>query len=518
MPFTQSLHRAVQQRPEALATACGTRRQTFRQLHDRVARLAGGLRKLGIRDGNRVAMLALNSDHYLTYYLAVPWAGAVVTPLNVRWSLAEVIQALRDAESVAIFLDDRFAAEVESLMEACPFLRFALYCGEGVCPDGLIDLETLIGASTAIGDAGLAGDEIFGVFYTGGTTGRPKGAQLTHAALATSALSLMSEGLFATGSVGLHAAPMFHLADLMMTTGLLLRGGTQVMVPVFRADAVGEPVQAFGVTDLLLVPAMLQALVDAPATAGFDFRSVRRLAYGASPIAEALLERAMKALPGVDFYQVYGLTEIAAVGTVLRPEWHRPEQRASGRLRSAGRAACHVQIRIHDDQDRPLPTGQIGEIQIRSPALMIGYLNQPEATAAALQGGWMRTGDAGYLDEEGFVFVVDRLKDLIISGGENIYCSEVENALAGHPAVAACAVIGIPDPDMGEKVHAAVVLKPGASLTLDALTAHCKGLIAGYKCPRSLELRESLPISAAGKVLKTELRKPFWEGHHRAVH
>ncbi|HSW12617.1 MAG TPA: long-chain fatty acid--CoA ligase [Solimonas sp.] len=517
MQFTQGLHRAVQQHPEAVATICNGRNTRFRQLQDRVARLAGALRKLGVRNGDHVAMLALNSDYYLHYYLAVPWAGAVVNPVNFRWSLEEIIYSLQDSQSVAIFLDDSHARHADALFEACPFLRFAVFCGEGACPDGLLDLESLVAGAEPIEDAGLGSDETYGVFYTGGTTGKPKGVLLSHRALCSSALALMAEGPFPEGCIGLHVAPMFHLADMMMTTCLLLRGGTHVMLPAFRPDLVLQAVARHRISELLLVPAMLQALVDHPEIGQYDLSPVQHLLYGASPASEALLDRAMKALPDAAFRQVYGMTELAATATTLPPSQHRGEGRANGRLRSAGRGFCHLQVRVADEEGRECARGEVGEILVRGPNVMQGYLNQPEATAAALRDGWMHTGDMGYMDDGGYVFVVDRLKDMIISGGENVYSAEVENAIARHPSVACCAVIGIPSEEWGELVHAAVVLRPGATLSQEALYGHCKELIAGYKCPRSLELREALPLSGAGKVLKTELRQPYWEGRARAV-
>ncbi|AXQ31088.1 long-chain-fatty-acid--CoA ligase [Solimonas sp. K1W22B-7] len=517
MQFTQGLHRALQQRPDTIATICGERKTSFRQLQDRVARLAGALRKLGVRDGDRVAMLGFNSDHYLAYYLAVPWAGAVVNPVNFRWSLDEIIYSLNDSESVAIFLDDSFAKHADALLDGCPFLRFVIFCGDGQCPDDLLDLETLIAGAEPIADSGVGDDETFGVFYTGGTTGAPKGVLLSHRNISSAALALMAEGPFPDGSIGLHAAPMFHLADMMMSTCLLLRGGTHVMLPGFRPDIALDIISKHRISELLLVPAMLQALVDYPDIGRHDLSAVKHLLYGASPASEALLDRAMKAIPGAGFFQVYGMTELAATATTLPPSQHGVEGRIAGRLRSAGRAFCHLQVRVVDTEDVELPRGQVGEIVVRGPNVMQGYLNKPEATEAALRGGWMHTGDMGYMDDEGYVFVVDRLKDMIISGGENVYCAEVENAVARHPAVAACAVIGIPSEEWGEAVHATVVLHNGGELSQEALYAHCKQLIAGYKCPRSMEVRDSLPISGAGKVLKTELRKPFWEGRERAV-
>jgi len=519
MRFTQGLHRAAQQHPNETATICAGRKRTFLELRQRVSRLAGALRQQGMREGDRIAMLALNSDHYLEYYLAVPWAGAVVNPINFRWSLPEIIYSLNDSESVALFVDEHFSQHIEALLDACPYLRFLVFCGEGPCPEYAKDLESLIDAADPIGDVDtdVAGDELLGVFYTGGTTGTPKGVMLSHRNVCASGLALLAEGLFQEGAVGLHAAPMFHLADMMVSTGLLLRGGTHVMIPAFKPELVLHAIAATKVTDTLLVPAMLQALVDHPSLKDHELGSLRNLLYGASPASESLLDRAMQALPSAAFYQGYGMTEVAAVASVLPPSQHLPAARAQGRLRSAGRGACHVQLRVVDAEDKELPRGQIGEVIVRGPNVMLGYLNKPEATQAALRGGWMHTGDMGTMDEEGYITIVDRLKDMIISGGENIYCVEVENAIAKHPAVASCAVIGIPSQEWGELVHAVVVLKPGQSLSQDTLYAHCKSLIAGYKCPRSLELIEALPISGAGKVLKTELRKPHWEGQAKAV-
>lgn len=517
MHFTQGLHRAVQQAPDGIASICNGRTTTFRELHDRVARLAGALRALDIAPGDRVAIMALNSDHYLTYYLALPWAGILVNPVNFRWSVEEVIYSLNDSSSVAIFLDDSFAPHAAALRDGCPSLKHLIFCGEASCPAGMLSLEDLVAGHDPVADMESGDDDTFGVFYTGGTTGAPKGVLLSHNNLCTSALGIMAEGPFPDGAVGLHAAPMFHLADMMMTTCLLMRGGTHVMLGAFRPDTVLQLVARHRISELLLVPAMLQALVDSPDMAGADVGSVRHLLYGASPASEALIDRAMLALPQAGFFQVYGMTELAATATILVAGQHARKTRQPGRLRSAGRSFCHLEVRVADEHDEDAPAGTVGEILVRGPNVMQGYLNLPGETTQALRNGWMHTGDMGYIDDDGYVYVVDRLKDMIISGGENIYCTEVENAVARHPAVAACAVIGIPSSEWGELVHAAVVLQPGRTMTLEELAGHCRQYIAGYKCPRSLDIRASLPISGAGKVLKTALREPFWKDRSRAI-
>jgi len=512
MNFTQALHRSAQLHPNTAAVICNGRTTTYAQLLQRVARLAGGLRTLGLREGNVVAMMGFNSDHYLEYFLAVPWAGGICSPQNFRWSLAELIPALNESEAVIAFVDDAFSPHAEALIDGCPFLRALIYCGEGSCPQGLISLEDLIARSEPLADVVVDEDETYGIFYTGGTTGRSKGVMLSHRNILCSAISMMTEGAFAEGSVGLQAAPMFHLAGLMMTTSLVLRGGTNVMLPAFRPDTALALIAQHRITDLLLVPTMLQVILDSPAMAASDISSVRHLMYGASPITGALLRRAMQTLSHVGFFQVYGMTELGATATMLTPSAHRAALVDGVRLASAGHSFLHAQIEIIDSAGQPVPTGTVGEIRVRGSNVMQGYLKQPEATAATLKNGWLHTGDMGYLDAGGYLFIVDRLKDMIISGGENVYSVEVENIVAQHPAVASCAVVGINHAEWGEAVHAVVVLRAGASLTLSELVAHCKQHIAGYKCPRSLSLAPSLPVSPAGKVLKNELRKQLSTG------
>ena len=279
-----------------------------------------------------------------------------------------------------------------------------------------------------------------------------------------------------------------------------------MIVPAFSSAEVLKAIAEHDITDALLVPTMIQMLVDDPAVGDYDLSSLLHLIYGASPISEALLERARKVFPAVGFTQAYGMTELSPVATLLTPADHDdPALR-----RSAGRAAPHVEVRIVDPDGREVPRGEVGEVVVRGDNVMLGYWNRPDDTAAAVRDGWMHTGDGGRMDDNGYVFIVDRIKDMIITGGENVYSAEVENALAKHPAVAAVAVIGVPDPDWGERVHAVVVLLPGQNVTEEQLRAHCKTLIAGYKAPRSVDFVDAMPMSGAGKILKRELRKQYW--------
>jgi acyl-CoA synthetase (AMP-forming)/AMP-acid ligase II len=510
MTFTLGLQRALQQRPQTVATICETRVHTYEQLGKRVAALAGGLASLGYSKGDRIAILSLNSDYYLESYLAIAWSGAVFVPLNFRWSAPEITYALNDSGCTALIIDERHAPAINEILRDCPAIRHIIRTGKTEIPGETASLERVTDRASPIPAYAASWDDLLGIFYTGGTTGRSKGVMLTHGNLCASGLSALAEGLFPQGCTGLHVAPMFHLADMLQTTCLLMQGATHVMLSAFTPDAVLGLIQQHQVTDSILVPSMIQMIVDSKGVSQYDVSSLRRILYGASPIAEEIIHRTQKAFPGAGLTQGYGMTETAALIAFLPASEHNPNGDAKpSRLRSAGRSAYHVLARIVDEQDQELPRGKIGEIAASGPGIMQGYLNQPGVTAEALRGGWMHTGDLGWMDDAGYIYIVDRAKDMIISGGENIYSVEVENAIASHPAIAAAAVIGVPDGRMGESVHAVLVLKGNEELTLEMLREHCRPSIAGYKIPRSFEVRTALPISAAGKVLKTELRAQY---------
>lgn len=517
MNITHGLRRALQVNAGGRSTVFGARRRTWRETGARVARLAGGMRALGISPGDRVAVLALNSDRYLELYLAVGWAGAVVVPLNIRWSPLENEDALRDCRARLLFVDKAFLATGQALAKALPDLKL-VYADDGDVPAGFAGYEDLAERTEAIPDAMRRGEDLAGIFYTGGTTGRSKGVMLSHQNLMANALNALGEGLWPQSSVYLHAAPMFHLANGAAMYSILLSGGSNVILPSFTPEGVMATIATERVTDILLVPTMIQMFVDHPALASYDLSSLRGISYGASPISEAVLDRATRALPKVTFTQAYGMTELSPIATLLHWKEHIGDGRARGRHRGAGRATLGCEVRIVDANDQPVPRGTVGEIVARGDNVMMGYWERPEETARAVVDGWMHTGDGGYMDEDGFIYVVDRVKDMIISGGENVYSVEVENAVAQHPAVAQCAVIGIPSEEWGEQVHAVVVTRQGTALAPEELIAFCKTLIAGYKCPRSVDVRqEPLPLSGAGKILKRELRKPYWEQRERRV-
>ena len=517
MNITQGLRRALQIKPHDVAILEGERKIEWAQFGERVSRFAGALRDNGVGKGDRVAVLMLNSSRYLELYLAVGWAGAVIVPLNIRWSVAENLHALEDCAARILIIDDMFMEAGKTLAKSVPGLAL-VYAGDGEAPADIAGYESWLSASAPIPDAMAGRDELAGIFYTGGTTGRSKGVMLSHGNLTSSALVFLAEGAFPRDAVYLHAAPMFHLANGAAMYCMLLNAGINAIIKAFSPEGAAQAIERFRVSHTLLVPTMIQMLVDHPGLADRDFSSLREIVYGASPISEALLDRAMARLPGVRFRQAYGMTELSPLATLLLPEDHVGAGRAKGRHRSAGRVAVGNEAKIVDANDQPVSRGTVGEIAIRGDVVMMGYWNRPEETARAMIDGWMHTGDGGYMDEDGFIYVADRMKDMIITGGENVYSIEVENVLAQYPGVLQCAVIGIPDPQWGETVHAIVVSKPGTKLVAADLINFCKERIGGYKCPRSIDLStDPLPMSGAGKILKRELRRPFWEGQKRGV-
>jgi acyl-CoA synthetase (AMP-forming)/AMP-acid ligase II len=507
MYLTQGLHRAVQQRPDAVATVFGDRVTTFSQQFRRVSGLAGGLREIGVRRGDRVAFLGLNSDRYCEYYLAVPWADATVNPVNIRWTPVEVAASLDDSQTRVLIVDDTFSPAIAEISEHYPHLDTVIYAGEGTTPPGMVCYENLVSNGPHVHDARRGGQAMAGLFYTGGTTGVPKAVILSHANLIASALGIVAAQVFShiDGAI-LHAAPLFHLAALSELVISTLIGRTQVILPSFNPTAVLQAVEEHRIKGLRLVPIMLQLLLDHPRLDDFDLSSVSSVGYGGSSIAESLLLRAIERLPHAKFVQAFGQTELSPVTALLGPDGHAPDGRAAGLLRSAGRAGPHAEVRIIDHEGAPLPSGHVGEIVVRGAHVMRGYWRRPAETAAALRDGWMHTGDAGYMDANGYLFVVDRIRDIIVSGGENVYCAEVENAIASHPKVVACAVIGVSDALWGERVHAVIEPVAGAEITIDELRLHTERVLAAFKRPRSIELVDALPVSASGKVLKAKLR------------
>jgi long-chain acyl-CoA synthetase len=442
---------------------------------------------------------------------AVPALGAAVIPINTRLAPPEIAYILEDSGATMLFLDDAFAA-VPGQLASLAAVAEIIHIGDGPTPAGMRAFESLLGEPLTTDAAG--GDDVAGIFYTGGTTGRSKGVMLTHRNLvANAAMAVVAFG-YRFDSTYVHAGPMFHMADGASTFAVTMVGGVHVFIPRFDPADLLAAVARHRATNTLLVPTMIGALASFPGLADYDVSSLRVIPYGGSPMPDAIRKRAAVALPRVRFLHVYGMTEAAPLVTAMDLGIEADGER----LKSCGRPGLLVDVRVADAEDSEVPRGTVGEIQVRGPNIMLGYWNQPEATRAALRGGWYHTGDGGYMDADGYVYIVDRLKDMIITGGENVYSAEVESVISILDGVAEVAVIGIPDERWGEAVHAVVVPVSGRTLSAEQVIGHCRGLIAGYKSPRSVEIRDrSLPLSGAGKVLKAQLREPFWRGRDQRI-
>jgi long-chain acyl-CoA synthetase len=485
----------------------------------RVPALAGALAKAGVQAGDRVAILSANSDFYFQYFFAVPWAGGVITPINARLAPPEALYWLEDSGSRILLVDAPFVSLVESIRAPLVAQGTALvYIGDGPAPAGYEDLRTLLKDAAPIVDAGREGEDLFAIYYTGGTTGRSKGVMLTHGRLLVNMMQwLLGTGVTAEDRL-LLVAPMFHMvAALNGLIAALLAAGV-VILPKFDVDLVLRTIAEQRVSKAALVPAMIDALLASPDIRRYDLGCLQRISYGGAPMPEALLRRALELLPQTRFIQIYGQTEGGPNIAALGHEQHVLSGAGAQRLRSAGQPLPGVDVAILDHAGQRCRFGDRGEICVRGPGVSPGYWNRPEEWAAAHHGPWLRTGDIGYFDEDGYLYIVDRLKDMIVTGGVNVYSAEVENALHSHPAVAECAVIGVPDARWGERVHAIVRLQPGAICTAEALTAHCRTLLADFKCPRSIDLvAEPLPRTGVNKILKQQLRAPYWREHSRSV-
>ncbi len=518
MNLLQDLRRTVRLYGSQPATFCGEHAYSWAEFEQRTARLANALYQRGLRRGQKMALLLRNCHRMLEFYYALPRLGVAVVPLNPRLAPAELQFMLEDAEVAALAVDPFSGAYLDQLDLVRAGIQNLVYCADG--PEGqpttaleALYYEALVAEAEPLPLALTdepADDELAGIFYTGGTTGRPKGVLLTQHNLALSALHNVVAFEYTQTDRHLHASPMFHSADCSQAWAITLIGGSHIFLPAFEPGAMLSAINRYRATTTLVVPTMLLGLLNRPDFGAADLSSLRRVLYGAAPISRSLLERALAAFP-CPLWQGFGAAETGPLMAVLRPEEH-----LSDHLASAGRPIPGVEIQIVDQNGQERPNGEVGEIAARG-NLMAGYWKQPEETARVLRDGFYHTGDLAYCDSEGFIYIVDRHKDMVITGGENVYTIEVERALLSHPAVGEAAVFGIPDEKWGEAVHALVVLRTGVNATPAELIAHVKGRIAHFKAPRTLEIVERLPTSGAGKILKSELRNRYWAGRDRKV-
>ncbi len=511
--YARMLLPQIERTPDKVGFVDGDRRFTYAEHLDRVQRLTGALRGLGIGPQDRFAVFSLNSQAYMELWHAAFLGAGVINPLNLRLAAKELTYILQDSGTKVVFTDFLFGGLIDQIRDEAG-IEHVILIGPGDIRHEA-EYEDLLAAATPVMPDEPEETDPAVLMYTGGTTGLPKGVLLEHRAEMLNLYHVAMRWGLDEHMVNLNQVPMFHAAAMGGVLGVPAVGGLSTYVPLFDPAKVLDAVATHHVNFTVMVPTMIGLTLNHPDFAPEKLASLETLTYGASPMPTALLTRLLDLYPDLKVYQGYGMTEASAILTVLGPEEHR---KGGDLLKSAGRAAPGVMLSIQDPDGNILPKGTIGEVCARAGNFMREYWNKPEATAEAFRGGWYHSGDAGYLDDEGYLFLVDRVKDMIVTGGENVYSVEVENAIATHPAVAQVAVIGIPHEVWGEAVHAIVVLHDGAEATEDDIIEHARLAIAGYKLPKSVEFRaEPLPLSGAMKVLKKDLRAPYWEEHGRGI-
>ena len=506
--------------PRNLAVACGPRRWTYARFNERVNRLAHAFGRLGVGHGDHVAILMQNLPEMLESMFACFKAGAAAVPINFRLHANEYAFVIDHSESELVVISAEFNAPISQIRDRLPRVRHIVTIADA--HEGILDYETLIRAESAgFDDADVDPDDVAWVFYTSGTTAQPKGALLTHRNLLAMTMNFYSDICqgFGPDDVALHAAPLSHGSGLYALPNVGKAAANIIPETVsFDVEKILEAIEAYGVTNMFAAPTMVKRMAESPALYRYDLRSLRILNYGGGPMLAQDLRVAIEKL-GPCLVQLYGQGESPMTITFLPHRDHvlngTPQQMK--RLSSVGFARTDVEIRILDREDFELAPGDIGQIVTRSDLVMKGYWRNPEATAAALKDGWLHTGDVGYMDEDGYVFLLDRSKDLIISGGENIYPREIEEVLIRHPSVFEVAVIGVPHPEWGEAVKAVVVKAPGRDVSGEELIDFCKGRIASFKKPGSVDFVEELPKNNYGKVVKNVIRAPYWGGRDSRV-
>ncbi len=494
------IRRAESLFPSREAVVCGDTRRTYAELATRVRKVAGLCES--ITDvGDRICLWSANSAEYLELFVGIPCAGRAIVPHNTRWAEPELLYATTDA-AATVLICDRDPGGLVDVVDRVIRLDTGEY-------------EELLAAAPE-SEPVVTPETLAGLFYTGGTTGASKGVMLSHANLMANAVHLQLSQPMADDDRYLTMAPMFHAAGVYNALSNIWIGCSNIVLPAFDPDAVLDTIAAEKITSAIAVPSMLAAMVETQATDPRDVSSLRWISHGASPVALDVLKRSDE-LFNCELIHLYGATELAPLATIFRHEETFLDDPA--RAKSCGTAPPGIAIEIRDASGATLPAGEAGEVTVLGPNVMVGYWNKPEQTAGVLtEDGWYSTGDVGYLDHEGYLYLVDRSKDMIVSGGENVYCSEVEDAIYTHQGVLEATVFGIPDEQWGEAVHAVVVPRDGHDLNEADVITHCRTLIGGYKVPKSVAFQtDALPKSGPGKVLKRELRAPYWEGHERQI-
>jgi long-chain acyl-CoA synthetase len=496
MIYAHSMGRAVRYYPHQPAlTLSDDSRITFSQLHDRVKSVAAALTQAGFVSGDRLALLLPNGAEYIQLVYACSWLGIIVVPINTRLSTPEIDHVLADASPRGLIRHSKFPSPSIRVPLDLVFDQGHLDGLRGPCPDPCYDPEAILT-----------------LIYTSGTTGRPKGVMLTHANIWSNVNNFNYWMRYREGGSYLHAAPIFHIADFPAMFAAPAFGAHQATLPSFNAKDFCEAIERERINYTVLVPTMINLFTEFSENNRCDVSSLEVLAYGGSPMQPELIRQSRRLLPKVKLVQVYGLSETGFL-TGLQDKDHTDDH-----LSSCGRPCPGIEIQVTDELGKPVEDGQTGQLVARGSNVMSGYWNNEEESTAAFKNGFFRTGDVGYQDINGYFYILDRQKDMIVTGGENVYSGEVEAVIFNHPAVREVAVFGIPDPKWGELVAACVVLKPQMQLTAQALINHCRQSLANYKVPRHVEFSDTdLPKNGSGKIMKRLLRKRFWAGSELRV-
>ncbi len=527
MNIWMTLAKALSLYPDKVGVVDGNTRLSYSQLGERVRSLASFLQSKGIRPGDRIAILEVNSHRFLETYYASAGTGCILNPLNFRLSPQELAYILRDSQARWLLANARFSSLVEATlleqnplegiiwMEGTPELSLGM---QQVLYEQALELSN---GRDFLPEPALP-DQVAHLYYTSGTTGKPKGVMLTNQNVCVHALGTIAELNLTDRDVWAHVAAMFHLADAWATFAITWVGGRHVMVPQFEPEAVLSTIQKEKVTISNLIPTMLNLMVKHPQARQYDYSSLRAILSGGAPIASEVV-RSIVEVFGCDYIQTYGMTETSPYLTLSILKENLRELSPAEQLRfkaKTGRPFVAVELQVVDETGRPVPRDDstVGEIWVRGQTITPGYWNLPEETQKAFHQGWLKTGDLAVMDQEGYVNIVDRKKDMILTGGENVYSTEVENVLYMHPKILEAAVFGVPDEKWGEAVKAAVVLRQGESATQDEIISFCKERLAHYKCPKSVDFLSELPKTGSGKITKKALRDPYWRGLSKRVH
>ena len=508
-----------------VGVVCEESRFTYREFNERCDRLSSALLRLGLQKGERVAFLSFNCHRLLEAYFGVPQLGAILLPLNIRLGAEELTYIMNDAAPAVLFFDLEFVPLIEKLRTGAPSIRHfvALRSSAPQWAHPKTYDELLAEAEPAqIDYRTIDENSVAELFYTSGTTAYPKGVMLTHRNLYLHAFYRLQVDNLADREVGLYTVPLFHVNSWGSPHMLTLLGGRHVIIRKFDPLAVLQLVQAERVTLLQMVPTMVTAMINHPDFARYDVSSVKQVYIGGAPCGTALVRELEEKMPGCVAKGGYGLTETSPVILVAGIKDHLAgdPRDVQDRLKAtAGCALAGADVRVVDIQGNDVKPDakEVGEVVVRSDVVMAGYWNQPEATERAIRDDWFHTSDLATIDDEGYILIVDRAKDMILSGGENIASAEIERVLCAHPAVLECAVIAVPDDKWGEVPMALVVLRAGHTATEDDILGHCRNHIAGFKVPKSVEFTKSLPKGGTGKILKKALREPYWAGRARRV-